>query len=391
MHHARIALVFLLLTLAPAGAQDSITLRPEAPRAEKLADIATLDGPAAESLAAIDISHAVEQSGPSRLVTVDSLRTVLEDVPRINWGKLTLTGTRCLLIERPVEPPHTPIEPKAPETTAVEPATGQPGGLTVRDLIAARLAEALNVDPGDLRLAFDETRTETLDARVAGLTADIQPVGVSDRQVVSVKLFEGSSIRIQETVRATVTVRRTVAVAGAPVARGQLLSASAYSVEERWLPPSVRAVAVDSLERFIARVGIRPGEIIRDSHTEQPLVIRKGDLVDIHCISGSIHMKIVARALEPAKEGQTVRFQATDSKRTLSARADGPRRAVADVTEAPGAQAPSEEARAQPAVDPLAAKSRSTRGSRYAKLADRPIAPAPETPARETKPGVTPR
>lgn len=153
----------------------------------------------------------------------------------------------------------------------------------------------------------------------------------------------------------------------------------------------VRAVAVDSLvERFIARVGIRPGEIIRDSHTEQPLVIRKGDLVDIHCISGSIHMKIVARALEPAKEGQTVRFQATDSKRTLSARADGPRRAVADVTECP-AQAPSEEAsaagrRSACREEPIDAR------QRYAKLRRPADCTGPRNNfARETKPGVTPR
>ena len=71
---------------------------------------------------------------------------------------------------------------------------------------------------------------------------------------------------------------------------------------------------------------------------EAPIVIKRGDLVNIHCISGSILIELQRmRARRDGREGETIEFESADGKRTrLQARVSGPGRAVIVATSVGG-------------------------------------------------------
>lgn len=329
MNDRLLAITCLLASLGAgcALADGTITLRPvvrvaaDAPIV--LSTVATLEGPEAIALGGL----AIERRGES--VTIEDIREAIGADPSVHWGKLTLAGSRCRVVRiAPAEPaPVAAARPSAPEPTA---AASEPD---VRSLIVPRIAAGLGVPVDHLRLELDRAGPEgaILDEVIAGRTIDIRPIGVSDRLPISVTIYERDRLIARGVVRAQASVLREVAVARAPIQRGEALTTDNIESQSAWLGLTARVLSPVECIGRVARGRIGAGEHVSAQDAAPPVAIHKGDQAIIHCISGSVILKLRARAITDGAPGETIEFTGLDGKkgRVIRARVESPGIAIA--------------------------------------------------------------
>jgi flagella basal body P-ring formation protein FlgA len=136
------------------------------------------------------------------------------------------------------------------------------------------------------------------------------------------------------------------------LSRGTPLDEQTTTREQRWLPVTARVGSATELQGRVAKSAIREGSVIELRQAEEALVIRKGELVAVDCISGGVVLRSQMRARQAGKAGDVIELTSlTPPKREKSkkgrdaqeraqpvvvrARVAGPGRAVV-VTQAPG-------------------------------------------------------
>ncbi|MFZ2874259.1 MAG: flagellar basal body P-ring formation chaperone FlgA [Phycisphaerales bacterium] len=318
---ALVVLVLLLLTPRLALAEGTITLRGvariEASAPVLLRDVAELDGSEAVTLG----ESVVAPAGPRpATVTLSQVRGALE-AGGANLGRLTLRGSSCSVLAPVAPPTATPAEIPAPV------------GNSVRSVVAGRVAELLGVGPADLRLTFESRDDALLGVPTQDRTVAVQPAGEGDRLPLTVRVYEEDRIVAQGQVRVSVLVRRRVLVTTAALSRGASIRASGLLEEERWLPPSSAPATGTDLDGQVLRNRLGVGQVVEMQDIEPPLVVKRGDVVAVDCLSGAFSVRTTARALSPGRLGEVIQFQSLSSKRTFRARVSGPGLAV---TLAPG-------------------------------------------------------
>lgn len=326
------------LAWAPAAAgQGTIALRgaarvePGAP--VRLGDVASLTGAEAEALAGLVLIPSDARRGRDTIDTELVRRAIDERAGGTNWGRLTLGGASCVIL------PPQGAAPSAARPASTEPAVTVTG--TVRAVVADRLGRMLDASPTDLRLVFDDSDREVLGLPVGGRIVDVRPTGLSERMPVQVTVYEvgGESIAAARTIRVGVQVRRPVVLAAVARRRGDLVGPGDVTGEFRWVGPATAAMTPDRVVGSAVRSRLTPGAVVTPQDIEPPIVVDKGDLVAVHCVSGTIVVRLTARALGSARDGEVVRLQSlVDGERTFYGRMNGRGRAVAvapDTTEAP--------------------------------------------------------
>lgn len=305
----------------------TVTLRPvvrvaaDAPIV--LSTVATLEGPEAIALGGL----AIERRG--EIVTIEDVRAAIGADPSVHWGKLTLAGSRCRVVRvAPAEP--VAVVAAAPTAPAPEAAAAGPD---VRSVTAARIAAALGVPTDHLRLELDRAGPDAaiLDEPIEGRTIDIRPIGVSDRLPISVTIYERDRLVARGVVRAQASVQREVAVARVPIQRGEALTADNIERQSVWVGLTARVLSPDECIGRVARGRIGAGEHVSTQDAAPPVAIHKGDQAMIHCISGSVILKLRARAMTDGAPGETIEFTGLDGKkgRVIRARVESPGIAIA--------------------------------------------------------------
>lgn len=318
--------------LATTGlAQSAITLRPAARIADgpvTLRQVALLEGAAAEALGDLVIVEspaALEAADGWRLLELGQVRAALEahDAP---WGALTLRGGTCAV--------RIGDEPAGAESAAA-PGAGRlasemPAG-TVGAEVARQLAAFLAVDPAALRLRFDDADLATMDRPGAGIVIDARPTGLGERTPVALRIYRADWIELDTTIRIAMETRRPTATARRDIRRGEIIEAADVALDEAWLPPDA-APARDAIGA-VARASIGAGQIVMQTDTEAPLVVRRRDRVTVDIVSGTIRMQVKMRALGDGCVGDVVEFETIEpdrrDRRRMPARVNAPGRAVA--------------------------------------------------------------
>jgi flagella basal body P-ring formation protein FlgA len=322
-----LALLVLACVPALARSQDSVSLRPAA-RVEAgvpvtLGDIAELSGEAAR-LSSVVIVEATGAKSDSGIAVIDlaKVRAALEAERSVRSGRVAISGHACRVSFRSAAPMATgaaPGELAAPVLSAAAPV--------VRDLVVARIADQLQVTPDDLRLTFENTDA-VLELPVLARTVAIQPAGRGDRLPIGIRVYEGDRIIASGNVRVAVLVRRQAPVSRVALQRAEEVTAERVQVEERWLPPSVMPASATSIIGATARARIDAGAVIEARDVEPALAVKKGNLVSVECVAGSVVVGATMRAMQSARDGETIDFQSLSSKKTVRARMNGPGRAV---------------------------------------------------------------
>lgn len=353
------AIVAIAVPASAAVAQTSITLKrsaivePDSPI--RLADVAELEGDDADRLSQIELVPASDvrraaTAGTGIDISLAQVRTTLT-AGGARMGLVSLRGASCMVRTHDVRDTNpAPSQqtshrrertwdgPPPPEATA-----------SVRAVIHARLAAMYRVPVTDLRLRFHERDDELLSAAIGGLRLDLQP-GASERSgrvPITIYLYDGDRIVRTGTVSAEPQIRRSVAVASEAIRRGRTINPEFVRIETRWLAPSPGGPAdPEAVIGAEARTNIEPGDILTQQTVVAPLTVRRGDEVWVHVLSGGVNMKVRARAMHDAHDGELIRLRSIGGKREFDARMSGPGVAVMIVT--PNTPEPNPPANDQP-------------------------------------------
>ncbi|MEM9658625.1 MAG: flagellar basal body P-ring formation chaperone FlgA, partial [Planctomycetota bacterium] len=131
-----------------------------------------------------------------------------------------------------------------------------------------------------------------------------------------------------ELIAVTVRVERLdpVVVARRAINRGDLIRES--DVELQWVAKSHPPQTANALPAVVgkeARQSIRSGSTIQHYQIQPPMIVRRGDLVEIFVQTGGVAARTKAVARQDGSLGEMVQVETFDSKERIVARVSGPR------------------------------------------------------------------
>jgi flagella basal body P-ring formation protein FlgA len=301
-----------------------VSARAEPGAALTLGDVAVLEGPDAQAMAARVVVPGSERPSAVQSVSLEQVRKSLEESGRVNWGRISLRGSQCRVSPPPAPPSliAAAARPGLPASPALDDSA------CLRGAILRRIGQLAQASPTDLHITFAPEDSEFLALPIAGRTAEVKATAMSERLPLAVTLYEGERIVSSRTIRVTALIRRMVPMAADTKRKGDTLDKDDLSPQEQWLPLGASPANPDQLVGAVLRSRITAGQVISTDDVAPPLVANKGDQVTVHCISGGVVVTTRARAMAPAHDGEVIEFQALDSKRRFSARMNGRGRAV---------------------------------------------------------------
>lgn len=320
----RVLLATLATLLCADAFAGTITLRPgatiDSSREVALGDIADLEGEDAKALAGMPVAFV---DGASE-VTIAQVRAALE-TRGVNWGRVALRGSSCAVrIAAPTSmdasiPPSPPTERVA---SGVE---------TIRDRILATLGELFGAEPDAIRVTLDDGGKDVLSRPINGRRVDIETSSASSSRIaIRVWMYESDRLVVDGSVRADVSLRIDCLTLTRPIGKGDRLEQSMFSRTTLWMSPTGAPPVRDEAQAIgaVARTRLDAGTVLRTDHIEAPVVIKRGDLVSVHALAGSMVLKTQARALADAREGEMVELSRGRDRKAFLARAAGPGLAI---------------------------------------------------------------
>jgi flagella basal body P-ring formation protein FlgA len=203
-------------------------------------------------------------------------------------------------------------------------------------MIPGRVAQLVGAEADAVRVLFEDAAKDLLDTPTAGRVVDITPSGMADRLPLAIRVFEKDRIVAQGSVRVAVSVRREVLVAKNPLKRGDTMELKDAAIEARWVGPTFQGASPEDFGSVVRAGKLSPGQLITDADLTPAVVVRKGEMVSVSCVAGSVVVKTMARASSDARRGEVIRFEGEEksdkgkerSRRVFLARVAGPGRAV---------------------------------------------------------------
>lgn len=328
----------------PSAHGDAVRLRRTAEivpgAAIALQDVAELDGAYAQSLRDVVVVAPEALRDNSTWVTVDlaQVRAALE-AQGVRLGALVVSGRSCMVRMGPaaVLPQGAPIE--SPQAAWEEYVVADAiGAGDVVSLIVAHLAQTQGLSSEDrLRIRFDDALEKAL-AVVNGAR-----MGVEARSAVSAgaALFGLTAYDAEGGIHGTWTVRveaqvwRSAVRMVRTVNRRGTIAAGDVTIAIEWI--NLGEAAMDDVGPVIgaeARVRLAAGELVREGQLQPPLAIRRGDLVQVHCLSGGLVVRGRGRAMAPGRLGELIECKLEGAERSFLARVDGTGRVVMEAVAA---------------------------------------------------------
>jgi len=342
--------VTVLLWARVAASQTTVTLnasaRVQPDAAVHLNDLATIVGDDAQSIGCISVfeSAASQCKGGNGWfeVSVGDIRSALEASHAI-LGRTTLRGATCVVrLSGSTVAPKTARAPigskqirEQQEPTTVDTADAP----TVRTILALTLARFLGVNAENLKIGFDAKDETLLSKPTEGKRVDVQPAAsaLNEQIPVRIYIYSGDKLLSSDTITVKALVRRTMLSAAQAIDRKTTIDAGMLTTGQSWVSPNTpMTCTMEQALGAVARANIRAGQPILAKQIDTPLLIHRGDTVEIHCLSGSVTLKAArARALGAGREGEYVSFQLIGSKKTFTARVSGRGLAIIVVGEVP--------------------------------------------------------
>ena len=338
---------------------DAVTVQPTAQVSGdrvRLADVAQLTGPEAERWAQMELAKFPARQQKLTLSMVDIRGRLADSGAHLGTllcrGAMRITVHRALpSVEHAAGTPETAPSPN-PVLQINEPAETanvvdaqiietDAELLTVRDQIVHWIAQRLRVAPQDLRFEFDKQAKPILAMPLSGYRFQFTASNRSliGRVPIHVARYQGDRLMATDRVRADVSVRRIVVTAVQDIARGQTIADADLTDKEVWIdrlaghPVAERSAVVG---RTAVRT-IRAGRPVRQPDVASPMLVRRGDMVQVQCLSGAVTINTVARAVENGQAGQLIQVRRLQREpgerhhRTFFVRISGPQTAVMEV------------------------------------------------------------
>ncbi len=316
-----------------AAAQTTITLnisaRFEAADAVvRLANIARLEGPESARLGEVVV---LDRADAAASVGLSDVRARLQ-AAGANPGKITLRGASCRIdlpsaVSSPARPRVERKSPGGPDYQVVD-TSGPP---TIRTAVARRLAAMYGVPADAMQIAFDEKDSATISTPYTDRQiVQVQPAAStsSSRVPIRISVFVADKVIADYRLTVDVLLRRDVLVATRDLDRRDIIAEADLRLEPRWLAPGTSPVSRETVLGSQVRSRVKEGEPFTGADLEAPVVIKRGDVVYVQCLTGSIIVQARARAMGPGREGETIAFQMEGADEPFMARVAGRGRAV---------------------------------------------------------------
>lgn len=314
-------------------------VRLQAARDVTLDEVARVDaGEHASRIAAVIVVNAEDLSDGEEAVDAETVRTALTRAGE-HVGTLRVRGAARRIEVAKSEPPtaradNAETSREKPDRTAREPIDSPmrivslEGPATVRGRVVERLAGLYGVDPSQIRVAFDEKDEDVLGLAVGDNRVHVQETaGASSARVaLRVHVFEGDELTTQRTVAVKVEVLRRVVKARRDVDRGEAIADSMVEELDEWLAPGMggedgaNRAAVETTIGAVAATRLRAGQILMGDDVEQPVVIKRGELVTVHWANGGIHVRTRARAEREGRVGEVIPMRIDRGSKRFMAR-----------------------------------------------------------------------
>ena len=313
-------LVILILAALGARGQSVVTLKPvarlDADQPITLGDIATLTGDALALAELVILSEPTLLSGPDRRLTVslEDVRSHIAETGTIGTGRLSIRGDACRVILRTQ---RVEIPAEIDDTPSFLPDSQV--GYTIKDHVVAKLIQTLGIHTDHLQLTFDEADAALLATGTQGWTVDVQPTGSSAKVPLRITMYDRHGEIRDESIRVGVRILREVVRTTRALRRGTTLTPDDFEIDEAWLAPDVQFVEPIAATNIRLKRSLGAGVMLTSGHIQYAEVIKRGDIVSVHVISGTIVLRTPARALESGRIGEQIEFEPMNSKGRFAA------------------------------------------------------------------------
>ncbi len=318
--------LFILLLLASFAAADTVTVtlrstaRVMTSQPITLGDVVTVSDAGLVDLTQVlidDLERRQSETG-----WIDLTADEVTDAIALPRARVVVRGRVCRV--KVMTPAPAPALTRTTTGRLVEAFDGP----ILREAIRARICAELGVDSDEIKLNFAAKDAQLIRTSIAEMTVEVNPLGISADFPLAVRIYDGERVVINDTLRVGVLVKKEVLVAKHPVARRSEVSQRDYSIESRWVSPTLILARSEDMTGATARAALKIDDIIESRHVEPPIVVSRGDLVSVRCITGSIIAKINTRALADAREGDRIQFEPITGGRRFNATVNGPGQAV---------------------------------------------------------------
>lgn len=343
-----LAIFALTLTVALTADADSIRLLDQAGVAGSagtnvtLADIAELEGEYAASLGDLVVGK-LGDGGLELSVQLATVRRVLTEA-QVNWSDLTLRGRSvCVVSALRIDPQAVAVDNDRAVTTSEALAIDQANaGLTVGDLIIEELVRFNEAPPESLEIKFRGGETSDvawLNRSAAVGRYEVDVLSRSGLGVVPVKVWRYDPAGTIETVTLSAEVARRIdaVVVLRQMRRGEIFSRENVGVRSVLLT-SDHGPTLDQLNLVIGQAtggALREGAAVRASDVAPDVLVRRGQLVTVSCISGSLVVRTVATASKDGVRGDMIALRNPETREIFFATVTGKQAATIKTPTAP--------------------------------------------------------
>jgi len=308
-----------------------------------LGEIVELEGQYAQTLGDLVVGRF--EKGQERLdIQIVTIRRVMTEA-QVNWSDLSLKGKSVCRVSRihSREAVAVKIDNDRAVTSNNELAVDHAlAGQTVSDLI---LVELVKLNGGVAAESLVVTYRGNADG-AAWLNRSIA-VGRYELESLSrtglgqvpvrVRRYDPSGTVEQVTLTAEVARRTQAVVALRQVRRGEVFSRENVGVEEVLLTAD-HGPTLGSVELMLgqsAAASLRAGTVLSANHVAPDVMIKRGELVTVECVSGALVVSTVGRASEDGVLGDIVAIRNPETRKTFYATVSGRRRATITVESFP--------------------------------------------------------
>ncbi len=325
----------MIVLCAIAAHGDSIRLNDQAAVRDgniTLGQIAELDGDAAQALADTVVATMSDQQKRTT-VTLDTVRRAL-DQRKVNWADLSLRGyAACQVVPPEVEPTL------ADDSTLPGAVVSNPRDevtlstrMTLRDLLVEHIERVAGASRDQLQINFDKRDDEQLNRTIFGQRYEVEPHtqrGLG-RLLLRVRRYELDQVVEQFTIAADVSKRMLAVVAATTIDRGHTFTLSNCEVRQI-LIDDANVQPLEDPDLLLGQTAarqLRAGQAIANEDVRSAVLVKRGELVMVRCISGNLVIRTTARAQEDGAMDETIRLRNERSREEFSASVTGLRQAT---------------------------------------------------------------
>jgi flagella basal body P-ring formation protein FlgA len=147
---------------------------------------------------------------------------------------------------------------------------------------------------------------------------------------VVIQRYDGLAVAETHRLAAEVSRRTRALVATRTISRGHAFTGGDVELREVYLDEASPQVLTDPSKALgrIAAALLREGSIVTVDHLRSPYVVRRGELITIRAIVGSVMLKTMARASADASVGDVIEVRHPVTRQRLQVRITGRREAV---------------------------------------------------------------